>query len=312
MQTILGSGGAIGKELAKALTHYTDQIRLVSRAPERVNDRDELQPADLLDPTAVEEAVEGSDVVYLTVGLEYKTKIWQEQWPLIMKNVINACMRQGAKMVFFDNIYMYDPNFLNGMTEDTPVNPISYKGKVRSKIVEQLLKRMAKQDLEALIARSADFYGPKIPQNSMLTELVFKPLSKGKTANWLGNGKYRHSFTFTPDAARATAMLGNTPEAFGQVWHLPTASHPPTGVQWVEQISKTLGAKPKMRNIPKWMVRFMGLFQPVMREIVEMFYQYDRDYVFDSSKFEGAFGMEPTPYHEGIRQIVKEEFATAE
>ena len=85
MQTILGAGGTIGKLLAKELLSYTDKIRLVSRNPVKVNETDELFPADLSQAGAVDKAVEGSDVVYLVVGFEYKTKVWEEKWPALMK-----------------------------------------------------------------------------------------------------------------------------------------------------------------------------------------------------------------------------------
>ena len=82
MQTILGAGGTIANELAKALSEFTNQIRLVSRQPKPVNETDQLVVADLTDAQATEQAVKGSEVVYLTVGLPYRTKIWQKHWPV--------------------------------------------------------------------------------------------------------------------------------------------------------------------------------------------------------------------------------------
>lgn len=304
MQTILGAGGTIGTELAKALPKYTDQIRLVSRNPEKVNPEDQLHPADLLKAEEVEKAVAGSDVVYLTVGLPYNIKVWASQWVPLMKNVIGACEKHQAKLVFFDNIYMYDPNHLAPMNEETPINPPSKKGKVRAKVAKMVTDEVAEGRLTALIARSADFYGPGIEGSSMLTETVFNNLAQGKKADWLGGLDYKHSFTYTPDAGKATALLGNTPEAYGQVWHLPTAPAPPTGREWVAAIARELGVDAKSRVAPKWMVRIIGLFNPVMKEMVEMMYQYDRDYVFDSSKFEKHFDFQPTPYEAGIKHIV--------
>src|SRR5690554_5925132 len=108
MQTILGAGGDIGTLLAKELKPFTEEVRLVARHPKQVNGDDELIAADLLNAGAVMEAVKGSEVVYLTVGLKYDLRIWQAQWPVIMQNVIDACVRNNSKLVFFDNVYMYD------------------------------------------------------------------------------------------------------------------------------------------------------------------------------------------------------------
>ena len=305
MQTILGSGGAIGTELAKALREYTNDIRLVCRNPEKVNETDQLLPGDLLDGTKVYEAIQGSAVVYVTVGFPYNLKIWRQNWPNFIKNVIDACIENHCKLVFFDNIYMYDPNYLNGMNEETPINPPSKKGKIRAEIAAMIMDKVKIGELQALIARSADFYGPGIKNSSMLTEMVFKPLSNGKKANWMASLKYKHSFTYTPDAGKATALLGNSENAYNQVWHLPTAENPYTGKEWIEVIADEMGVKPKYQVASRLIVKIIGLFVPIMREMPEMMYQYDRDYVFNSDKFDSQFNFKTTPYLDGIKAIVK-------
>ena len=309
MQTILGAGGAIGIELAKALPTYTNAIRLVSRNPQKVNENDLLFKADLTKAEEVDKAVEGSETAYLTVGLPYKTKVWEATWPLVMQNVIEACLKHQCKLVFFDNIYMYDGRSLNPITEDLPINPPSKKGKVRAKVVQLLEAAQQNRGLEALIARAADFYGPGIKDVSVLTETVFNPLSQGKPANWLGNLKYKHSYTYTLDAGKATALLGNTSSAYGEVWHLPTAKNPPTGQEWIEQIAAALGVKPKVRSAGRTLVGILGLFTPVMKEIKEMMYQNEQDYVFNSDKFEKHFDFRPTSYQDGIQAIVKQDYS---
>lgn len=118
----------------------------------------------------------------------------------------------------------------------------------------------------------------------------------------------KHSFTFTVDAGEATALLGNTASAYGKVWHLPTASNPLTAKEWIEKVAHKLKTKPKYQVAPKFLVKLMGLFMPIMKESVEMLYQYDRDYVFDSSKFEKEFNFKPTSYEKGIEMIVERDY----
>lgn len=310
MQTILGAGGAIGVSLAKALPDYTDQpIRLVSRSPRaKFRDTDTWMPADLTQLDEVRKAVAGSSVVYLTVGLQYNLSVWREQWPAIMKNTLTACKEYRAKLVFFDNIYLYDGDLLNPITEAHPVKPPSKKGQVRSAIATMLMEAVEKGDIEGLIARSADFYGPSTQQVSILTQTVILPLSKGKVASWMGDPEKLHSFTYTPDAGRATALLGNHPDAYGDVWHVPTASNPLTGRQWVEAFARAFGVNPRFRTVGRSMIWMLGLFVPVLREMLEMTYQNDRDYVFSSEKFEQRFGMHPTSYADGIREILRIDF----
>ena len=304
MQTILGAGGAIGKSLAKELLPYTTAIRLVSRHPQKVAATDELVAADLSDAAATARAVEGSEVVYLTAGLPYKIKTWQQQWPRIMQNVIEACQQHNAKLVFFDNVYMYDENSLGNSTEETSLNPPSKKGAVRDAIAQKLLNEIGAGNINALIARSADFYGPNVG-SSVLNETVYKNLKAGKKAQWVGNASKIHSFTYVPDAAKATALLGNTPDACNQVWHLPTSTQKITGKEWIDLFAKHMQVPPKFTTISKGMIKVLGLFIPVLGELHEMLYQYDRDYYFNSQKFRNRFpDFTVTPYDEGVQETI--------
>lgn len=300
MQTLLGAGGAIGTELAKALAAFTTDIKLVSRNPKKVNDTDILFAADLLDTTAVHKAVAGADIVYLVAGLEYKAKVWEAQWPVVMRNTIEACKAHGARLVFFDNNYMYDPAYLAHLTEDTPVRPVSRKGRVRAAIAQMVLDEIKAGTLQAMIVRAADFISLK---NSVLTEMAIRNLYQNKKANWMGDPNKRHSFTYAADAGKATAMLGNTPDAYGQVWHLPTDPTPLTGKQWMEAIATELGTTPRYNVTTKGMMNILGLFIPILREFKEMTYQFEQDYFFDSAKFTQRFGIPPTPYRQAIAQV---------
>lgn len=308
MQTILGSGGAIGGHLAKVLPKYTDKIRLVSRNPEKVNEEDELFSADLLNLQEVKNAVEGSKIVYLVVGLTYDHKVWQRDWPVIMDNVIEACALHSARLVFFDNIYMYTQDLPVPITERTPVDPQTKKGKVRAQIAAKLLKAHKDGKVKAVIARAADFYGPGAGKVSVLDGTLINNMIKGKAGTWLGSTDKKHSFTFTPDAAVATALLGNTPDTYGEVWHLPTYKDPPTAKEWTEMIGKRINKPAKVNATPRWLVTILGLFMPLMRELKEMMYQYEQDYVFDSSKFEKHFMMKATPYEAGLDLLLKRDY----
>jgi len=303
-QTILGSGGAIGIPLTRELKKYTDQIRLVSRNPRKVNDTDELFPLDVSDLKQIEKAIAGSDVVYVTIGFQYNTKIWQNTWTLFMQAVINACEAHNAKLVFFDNVYMYAASAIPFMTEKSPIQPPSVKGTVRKQLHEMIMREVEKHSLTALIARAADFYGPN-NRNSALAEMVVKNFLKGKKAQAFGDIDKVHTYTFTPDAAKATALLGNTTDAYNQVWHVPTTKEKITTRQWIELIAQKFSVEVKVQRVPEWMIHLLGVFIPIMREFPEMLYQYEQDYVFDSTKFEKRFGITATPPQEGIRIMVE-------
>lgn len=303
MQTILGSTGVIGKELVKALPQYTNKIRLVSRNPKKVNEGDELVSANLLNSEEILKAIEGSEVVYLTAGIQYDINVWRRDWPIIMKNVVDACKKNKSKFVFFDNVYSYGK--VDGwMTEETPVKPDSEKGKVRAKLNEMIMNEVKRGNLKVLIAKAADFYGPNTAL-SFVNLMVFENYKKGKKAQWFIDVNKKHSFTYTPDAGKGTAILGNTESAYNQIWHLPTNKNALTGKEFIELAAKAMGVKPEYMVVKKWMVQMLGLFNKVIKESYEMLYQNEFDYLFDSTKFEKAFNYKPISYEEGIINTAK-------
>ena len=303
MVTILGAGGAIGSELAKELTSRNEPIRLVSRNPKLVPGAAEAVAADLsnLDDTVA--AVSGSRVAYLLVGLKYDISVWQALWPRIMRNAIEACKRANARLVFFDNVYMYGK--VEGvMTEQTPFRPCSKKGEIRAQIATMLLNEMKMGNLSGLIARSADFYGTHA-RTGIPNVLVFDKLAKGAKASWFVNDSVKHSFTFTPDAARSLILLADNESAWNQTWHVPTAPDPPTGKQFIELAAKEFGTQPKYRVLTRPMLWLAGWFDTTVRESYEMLYQYESEYIFDSTKFTKAFRFQPTSYAEGVRRTAQ-------
>ncbi len=304
MQTILGANGVIGRELSHHLPSYTDRIRQASRSPKRVNPTDDLCTVDLLDARATAEGVAGSDVSYLVAGLQYDHRVWQEQWPKVMRNTIDACKRHRSALVFFDNVYAYGR--VDGvMTEETPYNPCSRKGEVRARIATLLMDEANRGELRAMIVRSADFYGPGAVL-SLTHATVTERLKAGKAPQWIGNPKAVHTFTYTPDAGRTVALLGNTASAYGQVWHALTSKERMTGEQYV-RLACTLAGRPyRLQVAPRWLLSVMGLFVPVLRENMEMLYQFEHDYRFDSRKAEGALGFTPTSYRDGIAATLEE------
>ena len=298
MQTILGANGVIGRELSRLLPSYTDRVRQVSRTPRAVNPTDDVVSADLLDARATAAAVAGSSVTYLVAGLKYDYRIWQEQWPLVMRHAIDACKQHGSALVFFDNVYAYGR--VDGvMTEDTPYNPCSRKGEVRARIAAMFMDEVQRGGLRGMIVRAADFYGPGAVL-SLTHATVTERLKANKTPQWIGNPKAVHTFTFTPDAGRTLALLGNTEAAYGQVWHALTSTEPMTGEQYVRLACELSGRPYALQVAPRWVLSLMGLFVPVLRENMEMLYQFEHDYRFDNSKFARVFGLTATSYRDGI------------
>ncbi len=300
METILGAGGPVSNALAQIFIKENTPVKLISRREVKLGGSSTWQKADLLSKTELSKAVKGATVIYMCAGLQYKIKVWQAQWPVIMRNIIEVTKENNARLIFFDNVYMY--GLVNGhMTEDSPYNPISEKGKVRAQIANMLMGEVKKGHLKATIARAADFYGAE-SLNSFYDAMVLNKYSKNQRAQWLGNANTKHSFTSVPDAANGIYLLGKHPESDNQIWHLPTAPAL-TGKEFIKIAADAFNVAPKFSSINKLMLRLAGLFSPVIGGTVEMFYQYDHDYIFDSSKFEKAFSVKPTSYQEGVKHL---------
>ena len=297
MYTILGAGGAIADSLSKELSNNNIPYKLVSRSAKDINGVQSVS-VDLTNAAQTLEAVKGSSVVVQCAGLKYDSRVWEAQWPVIMRNTIDACKQNNAKLIFFDNVYMLG-KVSGHMTEETPYNPVSKKGEIRAKVATLLLDEAKAGNLQALIARSADFYGPSC-KTSVLNLLVFDKMANGKKAQWMIDDKEVHSFSFTPDCGKALFLLSQKEDVWNQVWHMPTASPALTGKQLICIAAKIFNVPQKHTLISKGMIGTLGVFMRTMYEMKEMLYQYDSEYVFDSSKFDNAFDFKPTSYKEGF------------
>jgi nucleoside-diphosphate-sugar epimerase len=303
VQTILGAGGGAGTEITRELSYYTKDIRVVSRNPQKVNETDQLMQADLTDPTSLNKAVEGSDVVYVTIAFPYSIKAWRELWPKFMLNLIESCSKHKSKIVFVDNMYMYDPKYLSNMTEETPINPVAEKGKVRAEVARMLMDAVEKNKVEAIIARAPDFYGPGVT-GSMLYQSVYLNLLKNKNPQWPGKLDVIHSFIYGKDIGKSVAMLGNTKDAYNQFWHLPTTDQKLTNRQWIELMMKAMNKQRRIKTMPDWMISTLEIFVPILRELQDVGYQFKQDYFFNSSKFNKRFDFTPTTPDRGVGETV--------
>jgi len=308
MQTILGAGGPVSNAVMEELLQQGYTVRLVSRRKIEPPFNATWVGADLKNKQQVLDATKGSTVIYMCARLQYNKKVWQQEWPLIMQNVIDAAKAGNARLIFFDNVYMYG-RVEGAMTEETTYNPSSVKGAVRARIAEQLMTEVRAGNIRASIARAADFYGAE-SLNSFFDSMVLARFAKRSNALWLGSASTKHSFTFVPDADKAVAMLGNDPGSDNQVWHLPTAPAF-TGKALMDLAARIFNTRPAYTRVNKFMLTSMGLFNKMIGESTELYYQYEYDYIFDSTKFDDYFKVKPTSYADGIEQLSQTLFKDA-
>lgn len=304
MHTVLGANGPIGEELTRELYRsFSRDIRLVSRNPTKIHDTDQLVTADLTNPEATNRAVEGSEIAYLTVGLPMDSQLWEQQFPVMMRNVIDACAKHGTKLVFFDNTYMY-PGTTTPQTESTGFKPNGRKGRVRAQIATMLLDAMSTGSIDAVICRAPEFYGPG-KTKSLTNSLVFDRIKAGKRPLVPVSAKTVRSLIWTPDASRAMALIGNTPDTYGQTWHLPLDPHRLTYAEMIGMAEQITGRQIRYTVLPLAAFRIGGRFIRQLGETQELMPRYCGDNVFDASKFTARFpNFTVTSYHQGITEIL--------
>lgn len=306
MQTILGANGIIGEELAKELKKNWDtEIKLVGRNPMKVNDDDLLEKADLLQANEVKKVLKNTEIAYLTVGLPYNSEIWSKNWIVIMDNVINACIENNTKLVYFDNTYGYSQD-AKIQTENTKLNATGIKGIAKIKTAELLLDSMANKKIEAVICRAPEFYGPG-KTKSITNALIFESLKQGKKTKLLIKDDKVRTLIYTPDASKAMALIGNTPETFGETWHLPCDDNRLTYKEIISVASKQLGRELPYVKLNRLMIHIISLFNSNLKETKELLSRYEIDNIFDSSKFKQKFPeFAITTYEQGIKAIIKD------
>jgi nucleoside-diphosphate-sugar epimerase len=297
---VFGTGPA-GVATARALATMGKQVRVVNRSGAR-NGRlpadIEVVAADVTDVSQAKRAAEGAAIVYHCLNAPYHR--WPELFPGLQAGVLAAAESAGARLVALENVYMYG-QVDGSMTEDLPYKAHTRKGRLRAQLSQQLSEAHESGRIEVAIGRASDFYGPEV--ESSLGERTFVPLVAGKPAEMVGNPDMPHSYTYIDDVGRGLATLGTKAQAFGQIWHLPTAPALSTR-KIVEKAFEMTGLPVKTRTMGRLMMRIGGLFVPEAREVLEMMYEFEAPFIVDSSKFQAAFGGSYTSIEKGLQETL--------
>jgi len=298
---VLGATGGAGSAVVAELAARGRRVRAVSRSGRGTPFADvEHVSADAADPSRLRDACRDAAVVYHCVNIPYSE--WPRRLLPIADAVVTASAEAGARLVVIDNLYMYGPT-QEPMTETTPRRPQGKKGRLRARLEEVFLDAHRSGRLRVTIGRASDFYGPGAANSGPML-LAVRPPVAGRGASWLGTLDAPHTLSYLPDVAWGLATLGEREEAFGDAWHLP-AAEPLTGRQFIELLFLELKRPPRMRVIGRPMMRLAGLLSPIIRETLEVLYQFERPFIMDAGKFERAFGQRITPHAEAMRHTIE-------
>jgi nucleoside-diphosphate-sugar epimerase len=301
LHVVFGTG-PVGMSVMDELIREGRRVRMVNRrgrasVPEGV----EVVGGDATDEAFAREASEGASVVYFALNPPYDK--WPELFPPLQAGVLEGAASAGAKLIAMENLYMYGSTDGRQLTEDLPYAPNTRKGRVRARMSEELMEAHRSGRVRVAIGRASDFFGPRVLA-SAAGEQVFGRVVQGKSAQVAGDPDQPHTYTYAPDIGRGLVILGEREEALGEAWHLPSPETLTTR-QFVEMIFEEVGKPARIQAAPKIVLRALGLFNPGMREMIEMLYEFEEPFVVDDSKFEQAFGEHATPLREAIGDTVR-------
>ena len=294
---VLGTG-AIGRAIMEELVRRGESVRMVNRSGrmDEVPAGVEVKAADLYDQAQVKEVSRGARVVYQASQPNYHE--WQEKFPPLQKSIIDGLTGSDTKLAVVENLYMYGDVNSAPLTEDTPHNTHTKKGRARSEMSIAAFEAHKAGKLRVTAGRGSDFFGPWGLPTVAMGERTFYPLLHGKAANLVGDVDAPHTHTYIPDFGKALVILGERAEADGQAWHVPNDRPHVTQREMVTMIAEEMGVSPKFSAMGKTMMWIGGLFIPAAKEIVEMMYEFEQPFVVDSSRFETTFGVKATPMRE--------------
>jgi nucleoside-diphosphate-sugar epimerase len=304
---IFGATGTVGKALASKLAERGQSFRVVGRSEERLRqDFGRYEPlveycaADLSDPANAARAARGVETIFYTVGVPYPQF---QQHPKLTRIALTAAAAAGVRhYVHLSTVYPYGVPQQEFVSESHPRNPTAFKGRMRKEQEDLVLAAHNPGGMRTTILRPPDFYGPDSELSAV--RAIFVAALKGGTANVIGPIDTPHEFIFVPDLAETVIALSVKEEAYGNAWNIAGPGLITTR-QFADLVFGAVHQKPRLRVAGKFMLRTLGLFNPLLREVVEMHYLWTTPVKLDDTRLRQLLpNLHKTPYPEGIRQTI--------
>jgi nucleoside-diphosphate-sugar epimerase len=305
---LIGASGSLGKSITSALSARNKPYRVIGRSESSLRatfGNDPHATITTWNPDAsdsVRQALEGIDTAIYMVGVNY----WQfELHPQLMTKTLDGAIAAGVKkLLLIGTVYPFGKPQAARVHEDHPRQPHTFKGRMRKEQEDLVLAAHATGKIQSAILRLPDFYGPGVDKSFLWS--AFQAAKTGKRAQLVGPIDTPHEFVYLPDAGVTIERLIAEPRAWGSAWNLGGAGVTSTRAM-ADEIFAQAGRKPKYTVAGKTMLRIFGLFQPMVRELVEMHYLQTSPVILDDTRLKNLLGELPkTPYKEGIRQTLAE------
>jgi len=285
---VLGAG-PVGRAVVTSLAARDIEPAVVTRTGTAVPGAIS-RPADISDPVQLAAAVAGADVVFQCAQPGYHR--WPQEFPGLQARIVEAAAAAGALLVVAENLYGYGP-VAGPLTQDLPLAAATRKGAVRAQMWRDLEAAHRAGRVRVVAGRASDFFGPGA-DGSAVGARFFGPLAQGKAAEVIGDPDRLHTYTYVPDFGEALVRLADAPQTWGRAWHVPNSPTVSTR-QFAERAAAIAGTQPRLRRLARWQLRLIGTFMPAVREMVEMLYEFEQDWVVDHFAYAEAVGDHATP-----------------
>jgi len=304
---ILGFTGGIGRAVAAALNKRNIQMKVLVRDAEKaakyttgLNNIDIIQ-GDGSVQEDIEKAFEGVSHVHYCINMPYQK--WEEQALKMFKICVDACLSHNVKLIFPGNVYVYGHAKYNPVDEKHPHAAHTDKGQIRMEMEEMLTIARKDNGLDYTIVRMPDFYGPFVING--FSEQLFVNAIKGKTMRWIGKLDVDLELIFIEDGGEAMVMAALSEKSSGEVFNIPGCGIT-TSAKYLQEIADQAQSKSKYSTLNSdFIFKAIGLFMPVMKELVEMLYLKREKLILNGQKFIDTIGPLPaTDYSTGIKKTL--------
>ena len=300
---VLGTG-PVGRAVAAALVARGIEPAVVTRSATAVPGA-VSRPGDLTDPLQAAAAVAGADVVFQCAQPGYHR--WPQEFPGLQARAAAAVASAGALLVVAENLYCYGPA-AGPLTEDLPLTAMTRKGAVRANMWRDLQAAHQAGRLRVVAGRASDFFGPGVAGGSVVGGRFFGAVVKGRAAEVTGDPDCLHTYTYIADFGEALVRLSEVPGTWGRAWHVPSAPAVSTRA-FAGRAATIAGTTPRLRRLARWQLRLAGMFVPAVREMVEMLYEFQQDWVVDHSAYAAVLGDHATPLDTALAATVASQLA---
>lgn len=300
LHIVIGFGPA-GAATARLLAEKGHSVRVVTKSGRSPEPGIEHVALDAADSKRLIEASQGAAAIYNCAGPPYHR--WASEWPPLASSVCAAAEATGAVLVMLGNLYGYGP--VDGpMTEKLPLAATGPKGRIRAAIWEQARKLHEQGRIKAVEVRPSDFFGPGVTDGGHLAARAMPRLLRGKPVSTLGDPDAPHSWSYLPDVARVLVEVAGEERAWGRAWHVPTEPALSTRGMVDRLAAQSKTGPVTVRRLSPAVLGVASVFSPLIRELKEIRYQFDRPFVADASAYEAEFTVRATPIDEQIEATV--------